>query len=109
MPWALLRVRWRLTCSWVPVKNSLRSMDGGRRRVPRFDFEDTGGDERRASPEGGTMDTREWHDAFREHQYLILQEVLTEPLLSVAHEYAIKRALLSRETTSAGAAPGTPS
>src|SRR5687767_6096767 len=84
-------------------------MDGGRRRVPRFDFENTGGDERRASPEGGTMDTREWHDAFREHQYLILQEVLTEPLLSVAHEYAIKRALLSRETTSAGAAPGTPS
>jgi len=55
------------------------------------------------------METKQWHAAFRENQYLILQEVLTEPLLSVAHEYAITRALLSRETTSAGAAPGTPS
>jgi len=55
------------------------------------------------------MEVKGWHNTFREHQYLILQEVLTEPLLSVAHEYAIKRALLSRETTSAGAAPGTPS
>ena len=55
------------------------------------------------------METKQWHEAFRENQYLILQAVLTEPLLSVAHEYAIKRALLSRETTSAGAAPGTPS
>jgi len=55
------------------------------------------------------MKTNQWQRAFRENQYLILQKVLTEPLLSVAHEYAIKRALLSRETTSAGAAPGTPS
>ena len=58
---------------------------------------------------GRTMKTNQWQHAFRENQYLILEEVLTEPLLSVAHEYAIKRALLSRETTSAGAAPGTPS
>ena len=55
------------------------------------------------------MEANHWHEAFRANQYLILESVLTEPLLSVAHEYAIKRALLSRETTSEGAAPGTPS
>jgi len=56
-----------------------------------------------------TIKTRSWNEAFRDNQYLILQAVLADPLRSVAHEYAIKRALLSRETTSAGAAPGTPS
>jgi hypothetical protein len=55
------------------------------------------------------MEASHWPEAFRANEYLILESVLTEPLLSVAHEYAIKRALLSRETTSAGAAPGTPS
>ena len=35
--------------------------------------------------------------------------MLTEPLLTVAREYAIERALVSREPTSAGAAAGTPS
>ncbi len=55
------------------------------------------------------MEAKHWHEAFRANQYLILESALTEPLLSVAHEYAIKRALLSRETTSEGAAPGTPS
>src|SRR5215470_9190882 len=55
------------------------------------------------------METNDWPQAFAENEYLILESVLPEPLLTVAHEYAIKRALLSRETTSAGAAPGTPS
>jgi hypothetical protein len=55
------------------------------------------------------MEVDHWEQAFAENEYLILESVLTEPLRTVAHEYAIKRALVSRETTSAGAAPGTPS
>jgi len=55
------------------------------------------------------METDHWQHAFEANEYLILESVLTEPLRTVAHEYAIKRALLTRETTSAGAAPGTPS
>lgn len=56
-----------------------------------------------------TMEADHWPEAFRANEHLILESVLTEPLLAVAHEYSIKRALTSRETTSAGAAPGTPS
>jgi len=55
------------------------------------------------------MEVDTWQQAFEEKEYLILESVLTEPLRSVAYEYALKRALLTRETTSAGAAPGTPS
>lgn len=55
------------------------------------------------------MEAENWHEAFEANEFLVLESVLTEPLLAVAHEYAIKRALLSRETTSEDAAPGTPS
>jgi hypothetical protein len=38
-----------------------------------------------------------WQEAFARHRYLILQSVLTDPLLAVAHQYALKRARYSRE------------
>lgn len=55
------------------------------------------------------MEAENWSEAFAANEYLVLESVLTEPLRTVAHEYAIKRALVGRETTSEGAAPGTPS
>ena len=55
------------------------------------------------------MEANQWQDAFAEQQFLVLESVLTDPLLSVAHEYSIKRAIFQRETTSEGAGPGTPS
>lgn len=55
------------------------------------------------------VDLQKWRDAFAEHRFLILESVLTDPLLEVAHQYLIKRALFSRETTDDRQVPGTPS
>ena len=56
-----------------------------------------------------TAELQQWRDAFAEHRFLILESVLTDPLLEVVHQYLIKRALFSRETTDDWQVPGTPS
>jgi hypothetical protein len=56
-----------------------------------------------------TVELQQWREAFAEHRFLILQSVLTDPLLEVAYQYLIKRALFSRETTDDGQVPGAPS
>ena len=53
-------------------------------------------------------DLQPWQKAFARHRYLILQSVLTDPLLAVAHQYALKRARFSRESDDCQV-PGTPS
>jgi hypothetical protein len=56
-----------------------------------------------------TTALQHWRDAFAEHRFLILESVLTDPLLEIAHQYLVKRALFSRETTDDRQVPGAPS
>ncbi len=51
---------------------------------------------------------RPWQEAFARHRYLILESVFTDPLLAVAHQYALKRTRFSRESDDAQV-PGAPS
>jgi len=56
---------------------------------------------------GDRSDLRPWQEAFVRHRYLILQSVLTDPLLAVAHQYALKRVRFSRESDDVQV-PGAP-
>lgn len=57
---------------------------------------------------GGRSALAPWRTAFARHRYLILQSLFTDPLLAVAHQYALKRARFSRESDDCQA-PGSPS
>jgi len=56
---------------------------------------------------GASSDLQPWRESFSRHRYLILQSVLTDPLLAVTHQYALKRARFSREVDEVQV-PGTP-
>jgi len=43
-------------------------------------------------------DLKPWQEAFARHRYLILESVLTDPLLAVAHQYSLKRVRFSHES-----------
>jgi hypothetical protein len=47
-----------------------------------------------------------WHAAFARQRYVILESVLTDPILTVAYQYLMKRVLLGRETMGDGAEAG---
>ena len=47
-------------------------------------------------------------DLFREHRHLVLAEMLGEPLRSIVHQYSLKRALHSPETSWGSLLRGTP-
>lgn len=50
-----------------------------------------------------------WHAAFAAQRYVILESVLTDPLLAVAYEYLWKRTLSGGEATHGGQEPRLPS
>ena len=50
-----------------------------------------------------------WHAAFATQRYLVLESVLTDPLLAVAYQYLVQRALLCDGEEEVGRELGSPS